>query len=136
MIIIPATPIHFFIVRTNMNFSLIFYIIPLCPSRGTKNQPGRIQYTHILHRLNFQCQLFRSSISRFIHHIVDNQTGMTAIPLYHTDDLFMQNSIHKRLSHIQTEAARLFKIEQSQLISIIHYVSITDKTMKIQHIQP
>ena len=60
---------------------------------------------------------------------------MTAIPLYHTDDLFMQNSIHKRLSHIQTEAARLFKIEQSQLISIIHYVSITDKTMKIQHIQ-
>ena len=50
---------------------------------------------------------------RFIHHIVDNQTGMTAIPLYHTDDLFMQNSIHKRLFHIQTEIGRAHRLNSS-----------------------
>ena len=39
----------------------------------------------------------------------------------------------RRMDAVRRVAA--YKQARSQLISIIHYVSITDKTMKIQHIQ-
>ena len=78
-------------------------------------------------------KLFR--LPELVDHIVDDQAGVTAIPLHHPKEFFPGKCLGEGILPGRLVAARFLEVEESHLVSLFEPDRISDAAVEVEHIE-